>query len=157
MNLNEWAMKWNIPFEAVNDLRETMGVVDHGKHVTHGISEAAVTSRVLLEASQKNIWLLRNNVGAVELPNGRVLRYGLANESKQQNQILKSSDLIGIRPVLITERMIGHLIGQFVAREMKPENWRYTGIKHEIGQLAFHHACISRGADACFANKVGTL
>jgi len=158
MNLNEWASKWNIPFDAVEDLSVQMGSVDHDTpSLEAGVSEAAVASRVRLEAGRKGIWLMRNNVGAAKLENGRVLRYGLANVSKQQNSVLKSSDLIGIKPVTITQYMVGGTIGQFIARETKPEHWQYSGNTHEQAQLAFLNRAIGLGADACFANKEGTL
>ena len=70
--------------------------------------------------SQNHGRLWRNNVGA----EGR-LRYGLANDSKQLNQKLKSSDLIGITPTLITPDLLGKTLGVFTSIEVKAYGWRY--------------------------------
>ena len=57
---------------------------------------------------------------------GVPIRFGLANTSKAVNGELKSGDLIGIRPVLITPDMVGKVIGQFVSRECKESHWKYN-------------------------------
>jgi len=157
MNLTAWAIKWGVSIDAINEMRRELGIVYQPPIETDGMSEAAVSSRVMLEASEKGIWLLRNNVGGGKLVKGGFVRWGLANESKAQNKIIKSSDLIGIRPLLITRSMVGSIIGQFVARETKPENWHYKATEHEIAQLAFINKAVSLGADAKFTNKVGSL
>lgn len=159
MNLNQWAIKWGIPFEAVEDLRREFGTINTDPEPVHNDgSEARIQTLTRLEASQKGCRLLRNNVGVAMDDNGnRTLRYGLANDSKKMNDLIKSSDLIGIRPVTITADMVGTLIGQFLAREIKPEQWVYTATKHEVAQLNFMELVTSLGGDAQFANKVGTL
>ena len=158
MNLNEWAIKWGVPFEAVEDLRRQMTATSTEPQATaDGESEAAVQTRIRLEASLKGLRLWRNNVGACMDDNGNFIRYGLANDSKQMNDVIKSSDLIGIRPVVITQSHVGHTIGQFVAREIKPSTWRYSGTKREAAQLAFLELVAGLGGDAQFANGEGTL
>lgn len=87
-------------------------------------SEAAVQTEIMVRASELGMRLWRNNVGACVDANGNHLRYGLANSSKQMNASLKSSDLIGIKPVLITEDMVGTVIGQFCSVEVKREGWK---------------------------------
>lgn len=67
------------------------------------------------------IW--RNNSGAYQDEFGNFVRYGLANESKQENELIKSSDLIGITPTLITQEMVGYWLGVFTAYEVKPSGW----------------------------------
>ena len=157
MNLNRWAIKWGIPYEATEDLLRIFGVLDDGVAAIEGDSEGAVQARVRLEASQKGLRLWRNNVGAGCLEDGSFIRWGLANESKEMNKILKSSDLIGIKPVRITPEMVGHVFGQFVAREIKETAWQYSGTEREEAQLAFLQLVLSFGGDAAFANKEGTL
>ena len=85
------------------------------------------------------------------------IRYGLANESAEQNKAIKSADLIGIRPVLIEPRHVGHTIGQFVSREVKKGGWVYTGKGRETAQMNWVRAIVSRGGDACFCIGEGTL
>lgn len=158
MNLNQWAIKWGVPFEAVEDLRRTMGAINTDPISTSSNKpEAVVQTDVRLEASRKGLRLFRNNVGVLTDDRGVPVRYGLCNESKQMNKKVKSSDLIGIRPVLITPVHVGQVIGQFVAREVKPEAWRYSATEREQAQLKFLELIMSFGGDAAFANSEGTL
>lgn len=123
-----------------------------------GFSEAAVTSRVLLEAASKGIILWRNNVGAFIDDRGAEVRYGLANISKAMNKNIKSYDYVGIRKRLITPRDVGHTIGQFTAREMKKEGWQYNmHDPHEAAQAKFGDIVIAYGGDAAFCTGVGSL
>src|SRR6185437_4671449 len=97
-------------------------------------SEAGILSEIRLEASEHGARLWRNNVGATYTDKGDFIRYGLANDSMQLNQAIKSADLIGIRPVLITQDHVGQIIGQFISREIKKPGWRYTGNNRERAQ-----------------------
>lgn len=157
MNLTQWAIKWGIPYGAVEDLRREFGAISTEPAPRFGESEASVQNRVRLEASRKGLRVWRNNVGACMDQNGNFIRYGLANDSKKMNDIIKSSDLIGIRPVTIRQRHVGQIIGQFVAREVKAANWSYTGTEREEAQLRFLELVVSLGGDAAFANSGGTL
>lgn len=120
-------------------------------------SEAAIQNLIRLEATQKGCRLWRNNVGAAYMHDGNFLRYGLANDSAKINAVLKSADLIGIRPVTITQEMVGSVIGQFLSREIKASNWRYRGTDAEKAQLAWAELIVSMGGDAAFATKEGTI
>lgn len=120
-------------------------------------SESAIQSLLRLEASQKGCRLWRNNVGALYTKEGNFIRYGLANESSAINKVIKSADLIGIRPIKITPDMIGKTIGQFLSREIKKPNWKYTGNSREQAQLAWINLINSLGGDACFATGEGTI
>ena len=159
MNFNQWAIKWGIPFEAVEDLRREMGAISTEPDTMQSDKpESMVQTSVRPEASKKGLRLWRNNVGVAMDENGvRNVRYGLCNESKKMNKLVKSSDLVGIRPVLITSEMVGSIIGQFVARECKPSKWQYTETAREKSQLNFLNIVLSLGGDAAFANNEGTL
>lgn len=159
MNLETWAIQWSIPYAAVADLREQMRL--NGGDYMHekaGSSETAVSTVVRLEASRKGLLLWRNNCGALkDAESGRLVRFGLANTSAAENKTLKSADLIGIRPVLITQQHVGHTLGQFVSREVKVPDWRYSATDREVAQLAWCDLVLSAGGDASFATGEGTL
>jgi len=90
------------------------------------MTETEIQNNILYNASQIGWRLWRNNVGVALRKDGTPVRYGLANTSKAMNSNLKSSDLIGIRPVLITPDMVGKTIGQFIAIEAKASNINLT-------------------------------
>lgn len=121
------------------------------------MTESDIQTRIRLEASRKGIKLWRNNVGVLMDRNGRPVRYGLANDSAQLNAVIKSSDLIGIKPVVITAEMVGKIMGQFVAREIKASNWIYKDTDREKAQQAFIDLINSLGGDAAFCNGEGSL
>lgn len=159
MNLTQWAIKHGIPYAALDELRREFGTIstEPAANDYDSSTEAAVQTNVRLEASRKGGRLWRNNVGAFKPETGGMVRYGLCNESPQQNKIIKSADLIGIRPVVIGPQHIGQTLGLFVARECKPSNWQYCGDEHERAQLAFLELAASLGADASFVIGEGTL
>ena len=120
-------------------------------------SEADVMKIKRLEATENGAWLSRNNVGAYIAPNGQMIRYGLANDSKQVNKRTKSCDLIGIKPILITPQHIGMIIGQFIGFECKRQGWKYSGTNEEKGQLNFINIINSYGGDIRFSTGEKTL
>ena len=79
------------------------------------------------------------------------------NESAQMNKTIKSSDLIGIRPVLVGPQHLGTTIGQFVAREVKAGSWKWGGTDREVAQMRFIDMVNSLGGDAAMVNGVGSL
>ena len=88
-------------------------------------SEAGVQQQTRLlhcQLTGGQIW--RNNSGAMTGETGRVVRYGLGNDSAQLNKVIKSSDLIGITPVRIEPHMVGYFLGVFTAYECKPPGWK---------------------------------
>lgn len=158
MLLEQWAIMWGISDQALLDLRTKLGISHADSELKkYLLSESGVQSRIRLEASQKGCRLWRNNVGATYTPEGSFLRYGLANESSNVNKTIKSADLIGIRPVRISADMVGMTIGQFMSREIKTSNWRYTGTEREQAQLKWAELILSLGGDACFAIGEGTI
>ena len=127
-------------------------------------SEARVQSILRLEAGRNPmVTLWRNNVGVLPDRTGRPVRYGLANETKELNERVKSGDLIGWRVLLITPDMIGLRIAQFVSRECKPENWTPAPptdkgrFAHEEAQREWARIVNEAGGDARFATGEGTL
>lgn len=116
-------------------------------------TEATLQQSVRIEASESGGRLWRNNTGAATDDNGRLIRFGLCNESAKVNAKIKSSDLIGLRPIVITEDMVGKTFGQFVAIETKKPGWRYTGTKRERAQKKFIDLVISLGGWAKFTDK----
>ena len=155
----QWAARHGVSLRAVQELQAIFGM--HGGHdlpsEVKGTSEAAVQSAVRLEAARKGVRLWRNNVGALVDSRGVPVRYGLANDSKQVNEVCKSGDLIGLRPVLIGPQHVGQVIGQFVSREVKAVGWHYTGADREPAQLAWAQLVTAGGGDAAFCTGVGTL
>lgn len=159
MRLEQWAIKWAVPYAALEELKALMVMDTDPAKPNPGApkSETAVQNLVRLEASQKGGRLWRNNVGQYIDERGVPVRYGLCNDSKQLNEKCKSSDLIGIMPIKITPQMVGYTLGQFTTREVKPEGWTYGGTKRERAQLAFIELVTSLGGNAAFACSEGTL
>jgi hypothetical protein len=114
----------------VNNWVDGFGLSGRLEDITNSVrsemSEALVQQRVRMAIQQLGGRLWRNNTGAVNLPSGRVLRYGLANDSKQVNVSLKSADLIGILPIRITPDMLGKTVGVFVSVEAKAGTWKFS-------------------------------
>jgi hypothetical protein len=152
-----WARRHGVSREAIQDLQRIwLGVNDSPlldpKSQQPG-SEAFVQSKVRLDASSMGGRLWRNNVGALMDSRGVPVRYGLCNESKEVNAVCKSSDLIGIQPIVITHSMVGTTIGQFVARECKKADWRPgERAKDESAQANFINLVNALGGDAKFTN-----
>tara|TARA_R110002049_G_scaffold27850_2_gene95500 strand:- start:92 stop:478 length:387 start_codon:yes stop_codon:yes gene_type:complete len=95
----------------------------------------------------------RNNSGACYDETGRLIRYGLGNDSAQINREIKSSDLIGITPVLITPAMYGQILGVFTALECKPSTWNFNPSDDRArAQLKFHNIVRDAGGFAGFVN-----
>lgn len=153
--LLEWQRKHGITAEALADLVTMVGLdVPRSAKDT---PEARVQDEARLLASKMGWRLFRNNVGVLKDERGVPVRYGIANDSPAMNKRIKSSDLIGIRPVIITRDMVGSTIGQFVAREVKKAGWKYKGTEHEQAQLAFGTLIIGLGGDFKFYNGEGEL
>jgi hypothetical protein len=122
-----------------------------------GPHETQIQAAVRLEASAKGGRLWRNNVGVLRDSKGRPVRYGLCNDSPRMNASLKSADLIGPMPVIVTPDMIGQTIGRFTSREVKAADWHYTGTDREIAQLKWAALVNSLGGDAKIVNSTGSL
>lgn len=159
MILSEWASRWGVPYAAIADLQARVLGLDGFSvpGVIDGSSESAVQSRLRLRASKLGMRLWRNNVGAGYSEDGSFMRWGLANDSAQLNAVMKSADLIGIRPRVIDPGDVGSIIGQFVSREVKHGAWRYSGTAREEAQLNWANLINALGGDAAFATSEQSL
>lgn len=155
-DFNRWSARHNISGEALAELLSVFRclpvVVNQATD-----SESRVQANVRLEAARKGVKLWRNNVGVLKDERGVPIRYGLANDSKRLNEVCKSGDLIGWRPVLIAPSHLGQTIAQFVSRECKRAGWKYKGDAHEQAQLKWAQAVVADGGDACFTSGEESL
>ena len=128
-------------------------------------SEAYAQQQARLSIARQGGMAWRNNVGATKSKEGHTcprcsfsfevaqtpIRWGLANDSAKLNAKVKSSDLIGIVPRLVTPEMVGSTIGQFLSVETKKQGWTYTGNAHEVAQLNWLELIASKGGLAAFS------
>lgn len=119
--------------------------------------EDQIDAEVIQAAPAYGCILLRNNSGAMKDATGRLVRYGLGNDSKQRNAVFASSDRIGITSVVITQEMVGQTIGVFTAIEMKREGWTFKGDRREVAQQNFINWVLKAGGYAGFANCIDDL
>lgn len=118
-------------------------------------TEADLQNAVRLRASREGGRLWRNNCGAAYDPRGNFIRYGLANDSAQLNRIIKSGDLVGIQPVLITHEHIGKIIGEFRSFEIKKPGWKFSPRnKRDVAQQAWIDLILSLGGYAKFITDI---
>lgn len=114
--LTEWATAWGIPPAALADLVARLTMADHAP-AEAGRSEAAVQADIRLAAAKRgDLVLWRNNSGALTDDSGRLIRFGLGNDSAAANRRLKSADLIGIH----------RGSGRFVSIEVKRPGWKHS-------------------------------
>lgn len=121
------------------------------------MKEADVLNLVRKEAAEKGILLWRNNVGAAKTESGSFIRFGLANDSAGINAQIKSADLIGIRPVVITQEMVGKTVGVFISRECKASGWKYQGTPQQDAQLRWEGLINWNGGDAKIVTSLGSF
>lgn len=156
MTFDQWAQRWGLGIQALNELEAIMRPVAITNVRADG--EGAVQSLVRLEAAKLGKHLWRNNVGAAKTDTGSHIRFGLANDSAKVNAVVKSGDLIGIQRRLITSAEVGSVIGQFVSRECKHPGWRFDpNDEREVAQNRWAMLINSMGGDAAFVTGVGSL
>jgi len=97
-------------------------------------SEHEIQQRIRLACGRGPVRLWRNNTGALVDQQGRLVRFGLCKGS---------SDLIGLRSVVVTPEMVGQRIAQFVALEIKapqgvvsPQQQAFLRLVQELGGVA---------------------
>lgn len=119
--------------------------------------ESTIQQEIQIQAMHFKCTLFRNNSGACQDQTGRLIRYGLGHISPKQQT--KSSDLIGITEIVITQEMVGKTLGVFTAIEVKDEKWNPDKKldEREIKQNNFLQFVKSKGGIASFANKVDNL
>ena len=152
MTFHEWAVMAGLTMEQIRSYQTHMGIYDERLQTVGGMSEAGVESRVKVAVSQRGGRAWKNNKGAAYLADGTFLRYGLLNQSQRISDEIKSHDLIGIMPVVITQAMVGMTFGRFWCREVKRQDWHWCGDEHEMAQLRFAELILSLGGDAGFIN-----
>lgn len=155
--LHDWSIRHHVSLQALQELHILLTSIVPSPVTAQGASESDVQARVRLAASQAGDVLWRNNSGVLKDERGVPVRFGLCNESAKVNQMCKSSDLVGIKRVLVTPQMVGSTVGIFYAREVKRAGWRYTGTPREVAQLRFIEAVVAMGGDAGFACSEGDL
>lgn len=148
-----WAQRHGVSNEALREL-QLLFIEEDSTNISqsNGLSEGAVQNNIKLEAARNGWRLWRNNVGVLKDLRGVPVRYGLANDSKKLNEKVKSGDLIGIKPLVITPEMVGSIVGQFMSIEVKKSNWKYTGSPRERAQLKWQQIINGLGGYAKFAN-----
>ena len=115
-------------------------------------SENLVQQKIRILAGYCGATLMRNNSGAATDQTGRLIRYGLGNDSAQLNQVVKSSDLIGFTELTIQARHIGKKMAIFTAIEVKATGWQYRPAdKRAVAQRAFIDIINNAGGLAGFA------
>lgn len=152
--LQDWAELWGVPQEALDDLadRSVVACSPDSLATMKSSAESYVQSLVRLAAPVAGYTLWRNNVGALMDKSGRPVRYGLANDSKQLNETIKSADLIGWQPVKITAEMVGQRIARFVSIECKEAGWEYNpNDQHQVAQKRWADLVTAAGGVACFS------
>ncbi len=148
-NYTEWAKRHP---QAAYELQSIMlaGVFPPGPD-EEGHSEEWAQAQDRMAAARAGGLLWRNNVGALKTKEAHVcpackfpfevvrppLRWGVCNDSSKLNKKLKSSDLIGIKPLLITAAHVGTVVGQFAAVEEKKPGWKWSGNAREQAQAAY--------------------
>lgn len=122
-------------------------------------SESEIQDKLQTSARYAECQLMRNNSGALKRPDGTPVRFGLGNISKEHNDRIKSSDLIGFTKITITPDMVGQTVAIFTAVECKDEVWKETKKfdAREIAQSNFIEWVKANGGLAGFANNIDML
>lgn len=130
------------------------------------MSESRVSHEYVRRHATRGLRLWRNNRGALPDKRGVPVRYGLANDSKDQGEKLKSGDYIGWTQVLITPDMVGESVAVFTSIEFKAPDWkppaegpthrngRLTEYGHYLGQKRWADLVNAEGGRAGFVRDV---
>jgi hypothetical protein len=152
MTLQEWQIKHHVSDEAMHELNHLFDPSAPRQYALPAVSEQATQQEIRVAAFKHGRTLWRNNSGATMDDNGNMIRYGLGNDSSRLNKVWKSSDLIGITPVMST--CAGQKFGVFTAIECKRPGWTGVRTKHEKAHNAFLMSVALNGGIAKFATSV---
>lgn len=118
--------------------------------------EAKASQIVRLRCSDWGSRLFRNNNGMAYSPTGQPIFFGLGNEGRNGNKVMKSSDFIGVTPVTITPEMVGKTVGVFTSIEVKADGFKlkpeYNPKSREHAQDKWNKMVIMNGGIAGFAS-----
>lgn len=158
IDLSEWQRRHGITPLVMHDLVSILCApaditFDPGAEHTEGAGQ----QRIRLEAPKHGDRLWRNNVGACTDDSGNFIRYGIGNDSTKMNKEIKFPDLIGIRPVMVTQAMVGSRVGVFVGIECKAGGWKFMGTQRELAQRKALNLIQSLGGFATFATGPGDV
>lgn len=151
MQLDNWAARWGVSPLALQELRALMIPELSTIKPYPGTSEAATQQQIRIDEAKQGVLLWRNNCGATFDESGRMIRYGLANDSPAMNKKTKSSDLIGITPRVIIPADIGCTVGVFTSIEVKRPGWKFKGTDAEQAQFAWIRLIVSKGGIGKFS------
>ena len=107
-------------------------------------AETDLQNKLRLFAGQSGGHLWRNNSGALRDATGRLVRFGLGNDSAAASKRFKSSDLIGVTPLTIQPQHVGTVIAVFTAIEVKDPMW--PGVRNEREQAQARYIDLVRRA-----------
>lgn len=164
MNISEWFHRWapTMPTTAREEFIQILFPHSFVEREANGPSESAVQADARLIASAEfGTPLWRNNSGAAAMINPkrpddppRHVRFGLGNDSAKLNEKWKSSDLIGVKPLMIERHHVGRKLGVFTAIEVKETGWTFKpSDKRAKGQATFMNAVAMLGGLSGFAQS----
>lgn len=117
-------------------------------------SETVVQQGVRLQLAKMNAIPMRNNVGVAVDETGRHIRYGLMNESAQQNKQFKSSDIVAPIPIVIQPHHVGKLLSVLGVFECKKTDWVFRpSDERAAAQLRFIELMRSIGCIGGFVTE----
>lgn len=118
--------------------------------------EGKASQAVRVRASTWGLKLFRNQSGALCDKDGRLIRFGLGNESKKLNQELKTGDFVGWTSLVITPEMVGKTVPIFTNIEAKAAGFKprveYNKNSREYAQNKFNLLVEAAGGMAGFAS-----
>lgn len=155
--LTEWAHKHGVTGAALRELIEII-YPDVNSLIPDPESyenESQVQAQIRLEAPKHGAWLGRNNRGAMMNDKGRLVRFGLANDSDKIDKVFKTGDLVGGTQRMVMPEHIGQIWDIYTNVEVKEPGWRFTpGDKRAVAQLACINYHRKRGGIAGFCTSV---